>query len=74
MEELFQELGLSFECTQRAIVVGATFHWLNGNVWSVAMVGSWSSNKNVIQKEDDKVWKVVWETLKHTNIVKEYED
>jgi len=74
MEELLQELGLSFECTQRLIDVGAIFHWLNENVWFVAMVGSRSSNKKATQKQANRVWKAMWEMLKHTNIVEEYKD
>jgi 1,2-phenylacetyl-CoA epoxidase catalytic subunit len=74
MEELLQELGLSFECTQRSIVAGATFHWLNEKAWSIAMVGLGSNSKKATQRQVAKVWKVVWEMLKCTNIVEKYED
>jgi hypothetical protein len=33
------------------------------------MVGLGFSSKNAIQRQADKVWKVMWEMLKHTNIV-----
>jgi hypothetical protein len=32
------------------------------------------NNKKATQRQVDKVWKVLWETLKHTSIVKEDED
>jgi len=57
MEELLQELKLNFECTQRTIVAGATFHWLSENVWSIVMVGLKSSSANATQRQVDKVWK-----------------
>ncbi len=74
MEELPQQLKLSFECTQRVIVTGARFCWLNENAWFVAMVGLGSSSKKDTQRQANRVWKVVWETLKCTSIVEEYKD
>jgi hypothetical protein len=38
------------------------------------MVGLGSSSKKAIQRQFDRVWKAVWETLKRTNIVEEYKD
>jgi hypothetical protein len=38
------------------------------------MVGLGFSNKKATQKQFDRVWKALWETLKRTNIVEEYED
>jgi hypothetical protein len=74
MEELPQELKLSFECTQRMIVTWATFCWLNENAWFVTMVGLGSSSKKDTQRQANRVWKVVWEVLKRTSIVEEYKD
>jgi hypothetical protein len=54
MEELIQELRLSFECTQRAIVAGATFCWLSEDAWSIVMMGLRSNSKNAIQRQADK--------------------
>ncbi len=39
----------------------------------VAMVGSKSFSRKVIQKQVEKVWKAMLETLKHTHILEEYE-
>jgi DNA-directed RNA polymerase len=44
------------------------------NSYHITMVGSWSSSKKAIQKEVDKVPKVVWKMLMHIWIVQEYED
>jgi hypothetical protein len=38
------------------------------------MVGSGSNSKNTTQRKTNRVWKMMWETLKCANIVEEYED
>ncbi len=44
------------------------------NFYHTTTAGSWSRSKKTIQKEVDKVSKVVWEMLMYTWIAEEYED